>query len=93
MPSLTKFDGRWIFVIGGRDATYLTFTPNPSHSIPNSYFDTVNETWSTFTSLKPMRFGHSSCELGDMLYVFSGLGHNNIERINAREIVMGDDAV
>ena len=66
-PSLVNFKNRFIFVSGGTnpqnwDQYYRSV----------EYYDIATDTWSAAAPLNKSRSYHSSCSLGDFIYVFCG---------------------
>ena len=59
-----------------------------------SYYVFQSEFWFRAPNLNNARFGHSSCALNDMIYVFGGVDNNfnhmaRIEILDAHEVVNG----
>ena len=91
-PSLVNFDDRYIFVCGGRN---LSDTRDFLKSVDR--YDAKLDKWGDTKkqpTLKIGRMSHSSCALGDFIYVLAGYNLKNkvldgMERMNARTQIEG----
>ena len=91
-PSLVNFDDRYIFVSGGRN---LSDTRDFLKSLDR--YDVTLDKWGETKkqpTLKIGRMSHSSCALGDFVYVLAGYNLKNkvldsMEKMNARTLIEG----
>lgn len=89
-PSLVNFKNRFIFVSGGSnpqnwDQYYRSV----------EYYDIATDTWSAAAPLNKARSYHSSCCMGDFIYVFCGQQKggrftDTIERLDAESMINGN---